>query len=162
MSIAVYGLSADPPTNGHLRLISYGAAHHETLYVVLANNPQKRYTFSANDRLEMLIEMTRDFRNVKVAELKPTMLLVRFAASVNASILLRGIRTARDQEYESGMSHFNEWLAPTIRTVYVPAAPGQPYLSSSLVKSLVGMDEWRTYVPALVPPCVMKRLEKMI
>ena len=155
---AIYGLSGDPITNGHLRVIRYGHQNFDKLYVVLADNFAKKYTFPCHDRWEMLREVVKGMENVEVCVLEPKRLLVSFAVEKAAHTLLRGIRNTVDHDYESMMAAFNEWLAPTIRTAYIGPEPGQPFVSSSFVKSLVGLEEWQSYVSKLVPPCVMPHL----
>jgi len=159
-NVAVYGLSGDPATNGHLRVIEYGSRNFDRLYVVLANNPQKRYSFTPADRLQMMREITAGMEHVEVVFLPESRLLVKFAASKGASTLLRGIRNNSDHDYEAMMADFNEWVEPGIRTVYIGPTPGEPFVSSTFVKDLVGMEDWIEYVAALVPSCVMPFLHR--
>jgi pantetheine-phosphate adenylyltransferase len=109
----------------------------------------------------MLQQMTTQFPNVEVIALDPARLLIQFASQVKASVLLRGIRNSTDHDYEQMMAHFNEWMEPAIRTVYIGPEPGQPFVSSSFVKQLVGMEDWNAYVHALVSKCVMPYLRKL-
>lgn len=157
---AVYGLTGDPITFGHLRVIDYGVANFGTLHIIVAENAQKKPVFNVSERTLMIQEATRHLPRVRVSVLPHGKLLVRHAASLGAKTLLRGIRNGMDHEYERMMSDFNEMVEPSVRTVCINAKPGELYVSSSFVKSLVGLEDWRTYVSKLVPLCVLPYLEK--
>jgi pantetheine-phosphate adenylyltransferase len=158
MAIALYGLSADPPTLGHQHVIDYGAKNYEQLIVALADNPTKRYTFTPVDRFVMVQAMVAH-KNVKIVEAGHEF-LVDTARKHKATVLLRGIRNNTDAEYERAMAEFNAWLAPGIQTVWVGPPPNLPNIvSSTFVKGLVGLDGWRAIVSKLVHPAVMPYLQ---
>lgn len=157
-AVAVFALTGDPPTNGHVRVIRYGSDNFDTLYVALADNPAKQHSFSLDTRFSMLKSIVEPFPNAIFMCLPSSRLLVRFASEAGAKTLLRGVRNGADHEYERMMAEFNEWLYPSIRTVCVGPDPGKPFVSSSFVKSLIGLEGWTEYVAELVPPCVMPYL----
>ncbi|NIO12688.1 MAG: pantetheine-phosphate adenylyltransferase, partial [Xanthomonadales bacterium] len=99
-------------------MIEQGAALFERLIVSVGVNPNKRYTFSVEERLEMLRECTRDYPNVEVDSFEAK-LLVRYAKSKGARYILRGIRSEEDYRFEHAMRNVNEDLAPEISTVFL-------------------------------------------
>ncbi len=153
----VYAGSFDPPTEGHMYMIEQGAALFERLIVSVGVNPNKRYTFSVEERLEMLRECTRDYPNVEVDSFEAK-LLVRYAKSKGARYILRGIRSEEDYRFEHAMRNVNEDLAPEISTVFLIPPREICELSSSFVKGLVGFEGWKEVVKPYVPEAVYERL----
>ncbi len=157
MRKAVYAGSFDPITNGHLWMIMRGAMLFDRLVVAVGQNPDKRYTFSLEDRLRMLRESVRGIRGVCVDSFQSEF-LVNYARSVGAQFILRGIRDARDYEFERGMRHINADLQPGVTTVFLIPPRSIAEVSSSLVKGLVGVSGWRRVVQRYVPPSVYRLL----
>jgi len=151
--VAIYPGSFDPITNGHLDLIGRGARLFSKLIVAILENDAKEPLFSVAERMEMLREATRGFANVEVDSFRG--LLVNYAASRGATVLLRGIRAISDYEYELQMALMNTRLAPGIETVFLMSGEAYSFLSSRLVKQVfsLGGD-----VSGLVPPLVATRL----
>src|SRR5687767_4626539 len=98
-SLAVYAGSFDPLTVGHLWMIEEARRLFPTLLVAIGINPDKKYHFSLEERLEMLRESTRAFGNVRVASFA-NLYLVDYAQSIGATHILRGIRSQGDYEFE--------------------------------------------------------------
>src|SRR5262245_21857889 len=111
--LAVYAGSFDPLTIGHLWMIEQGVALFPQLVVASGINPDKRYTFTLDERLEMLRQSTRRFRNLKVTSFTNAF-LISSAQSIGASYILRGIRSAADFEFERAMRNINGDLSPRI------------------------------------------------
>jgi len=155
--IAVYPGSFDPITNGHLDLIERASRLFERLIVAILRNEAKKPLFSVEERLEMAREVLRDYPNVEVASFGG--LLVEFAASRGARVILRGIRAISDYEYELQMALMNRRLAPEIETVFLMAAEDYSFLSARLVKEVVALGG---DVSGLVPPLVEERLRKRL
>jgi pantetheine-phosphate adenylyltransferase len=153
--IAVYPGSFDPPTCGHLDIIRRAAAMFETLYLTVFTNPEKRSSFSDDERVEMLTEMTNDLPGVIVETCSK--LLVDYAQERGAGIIIRGLRAVSDFDYEFTMALMNKKLAPAVETLFLVTNPEYLYLSSSKVKELAsfGAD-----IKGLVPPCVETRLRQ--
>src|SRR5579871_6777568 len=97
--VAVYGGSFDPLTIGHTWMIEEGSRLFDRLIVALGVNPEKRYTFSVEERLSMLRVSTGHLRNVEVASIG-NQFLISYAKSARATHILRGIRSESDYEYE--------------------------------------------------------------
>ena len=154
---ALYPGTFDPPTNGHVDLISRGSRLFGHLTVAILNNPSKSPLFSVEERVEMLLEVTSSLDNVSVATFDG--LMVDFARQQGASAVLRGIRAISDYEYEFQMALMNRRLAPEIETVFLQPAGRYSFISSRMLKEVfsLGGD-----VTGLVPPNVLKRLRARI
>lgn len=160
MRKAVYAGSFDPITNGHLWMIQEGSKLFEKLVVAIGINPDKKYSFSLEDRVDMLRKSTRTFPNVKVDSFENEF-LINYTNSVGAQYLLRGIRTEGDYEYERGMRYINTDLNPQIVTVFLIPPRELVEVSSSFVKGLVGPNGWEKVIKKYVPePVYEKFLEK--
>ena len=99
---AVFPGSFDPPTFGHLNVIERTISLFDEIDVVVAVNPEKNYLFSAEERVEMLSELTKNYKNVKIHTWHS--LIVDYAVQNNATVLLRGIRNATHFAYEFVLS----------------------------------------------------------
>lgn len=153
---AIYPGSFDPPTNGHLDLIARGSKIFDHLVVAILNNAEKEPPlFSAEDRVEMLRETTREFNNVSVETFDG--LLVEFARQQRAQAVLRGIRAISDYEYEFQMALMNRRLAPELETVFMMPAEKYSYVSSRLIKRVFHLGG---SVEGLVPPIVLERMRR--
>lgn len=150
MRKAVYAGSFDPLTNGHLWMIEEGARLFDEFIVAIGINPDKKYTFSLDDRVDMLKRSTRTFPNVKVDSFENEF-LVNYANSVDARYMLRGIRTEGDYEYERGIRYINGDLNPKIVTSFLIPPRELVEVSSSFVKGLVGPNGWEEIVEGYVP-----------
>ena len=150
---AIYPGTFDPPTNGHVDLITRGAKLFGHLTVAILINPVKNPLFTVEERVEMLKEVTSSLENVSVATFDG--LMVEFARHEGASAVLRGIRAISDYEYEFQMALMNRRLAPEIETVFLQPAGRYSFISSRMLKEVFsfGGD-----VSGLVPPNVLKRL----
>jgi len=155
----VYAGSFDPLTIGHLWMIEEGARLFNRLVVAVGVNPDKRYTFPLEERLSMLRESTRRFRNVSVATFS-NRYLIHYAGSVGATHILRGIRSPSDYEFERTMRNINGDLDADICTVFLMPPRDIAEVSSSMVKGLIGPVGWKPIVRKYVPAPVYRRLLK--
>ena len=152
---AIYPGTFDPPTNGHLDVVSRAAKIFDHLVVAILRNTSKGTPlFTTQERAEMLSEATRGFGNVSVATFDG--LLVDFAREQGASAVVRGIRAISDYEYEFQMAMMNRQLDSSLETVFLMPAEKYTYVSSRLIK---GVYQLGGDVSALVPAEVLKRLE---
>lgn len=155
----MYAGSFDPPTIGHLWMIEEGVRLFDELIVVVGVNPDKKYTFTVEARLEMLRDSTRKFRNVKVTSFS-NRYLIHYAQSIGASHILRGIRTESDYEYERSMRNINGDLDAKICTIFLMPPRGIAEVSSSMVRGLIGPVGWKRIVRKyLSDPVYQKLLE---
>ncbi len=134
MKIALYPGSFDPTTNGHLDIITRAARLVDKLVVGVLENPSKTPVFTTQERIGQLQALTGDLPNVEVAAFSG--LTVDFARSINASIIIRGLRAVTDFEYEFQMALTNRNLAEEIETLFIPTSVHCMYLSSSVVKEI--------------------------
>ncbi len=152
---AIYPGSFDPVTNGHLDLITRGAALFDRLIVGVLQNSAKNPLFSVGERVEMLREGARAFPNVEVATFEG--LLVDFAREQGARAVLRGIRAISDYEYELQMAHMNRRLNPEVETIFLMPDAKYSYVSSRLVKEVFRLGG---SVEGLVPAWVIERMRR--
>lgn len=153
MRTAVYPGSFDPVTNGHLDIIRRSTELFDSVIVAVLENEGKSALFPVTERVEILRECVNDLSTVQVCSFSG--LLVNFLASVNARVVVRGIRAVSDYEYELQMALMNRELAPGTETIFMLPAVEYTYVSSRLVKEVcrLGGD-----VSRLVPPLVLDRL----
>lgn len=157
LRIGVYAGSFDPLTIGHLWMIKQGAVLFDRLVVAVGVNPDKRYTFPLEARIEMLQESTKTFRNVEVTSFS-NRYLIHYAQSLGATHILRGVRSESDYEFERTMRNINGDLDSSICSLFLIPPRDIAEVSSSMVKGLVGPVGWRRIVRKYVPPPVYKRL----
>ncbi len=159
MTIAIYPGSFDPVTLGHLDIIKRASKIVDELIVSVLNNNSKSPLFSVEKRVKMLEEVVKDIPNVKVMSFEG--LLVDFAKSVDAQIIVRGLRAVTDFEYELQMSQTNMVLDNDIDTIFFTTSLEYAYLSSSTVKEAAyfGADISR-FVPEPVIQQVYDKLKE--
>ena len=136
MSIAVFPGSFDPVTVGHVDIIKRAAEVYDKLIVAITANPGKAGSaFTVEERLELLRDCVGDIPNVELGVCGG--ILVEYCREVGAGVIVRGIRTGSDVEYESMLEQVNSRLAPEITTMYLLARPEHAYISSNLVRQLI-------------------------
>lgn len=146
--------SFDPPTNGHIDVISRCASIFERVVVAVVRNPSKEAMFSSEERVGMLEECIKDWDHVSVAAFDG--LLVDFARETDAKVIVKGLRAMTDFDYELQLAQMNRHLSGIV-TMFVATAPALGYLSSSLVKEVAGLGG---SIDALVPDPVARAIEE--
>jgi pantetheine-phosphate adenylyltransferase len=159
MRIAVYAGSFDPPTNGHIWMIQRGLEMFDRLIVAIGSNPSKSYSYTVEERLEMLRASVPESDRLEIDHFN-NRYLVDYAKKKNATYILRGIRSPNDYEYERVMRHINADMAPEITTAFLMPPRDVAELSSSMIKSLTGPEGWEETVKRYVPPEVFKVLKQ--
>jgi pantetheine-phosphate adenylyltransferase len=155
--IAICPGSFDPVTNGHLDLIERAAKIFDTLIVSVLRNQEKEPLFDLEERLEMLRDVLRPYKNVEVDSFAG--LLMEYARKKQARVILRGIRAVSDYEYELQMALMNRKLEPQVETVFMLPGEAYSYLSSRLVREVARLGG---SLKGLVPAIVEKRLRRKI
>jgi pantetheine-phosphate adenylyltransferase len=155
--IAVYAGTFDPVTLGHLWMVKTGASLFDKLVVAVGTNPDKKCFFSLEDRIEMLQESIAGYRNVTIDKYT-NKFLIKYAQSIGAKFILRGIRNTTDYEYEKSLNYVNRHLNSKITTVFLLPPREMVEISSSVVRGLIGPEGWEKVVGEYVPQCVLSRL----
>ena len=156
---AVFAGSFDPPTNGHLDIIQRTSKLFDEIDVLISVNPEKKYMFSEEERLALLTELVKDYKNVQVHIWKG--LIVNYAKDNGANVLIRGIRSTNDFAYEFDLAYMNQNLNPGIETLFVPTKEKYAIVKSSSIKELAmfGGDISRM-VPKIVETALKKKLKE--
>lgn len=160
---AVYGGSFDPPTFGHIDVLKQAVDLFDHIYVVVAENAGKQHWFNAGERVLMLEEVLRESGLQGRIEVRPLLAganLFRYAETLGAQWAIRGIRGPRDLEDERDLRAANRALTPGVRPVYILANPELSHISSSMVRSIVGLEGWQQDIRKFVPEFVAKILER--
>lgn len=154
--IAVYTGTFDPVHRGHLDVITRGSRLFDRLIVGVGINPEKTTYFSIDERVNLIREVVADLPNVEV--LKFEGLAVRFVREAGARIMVRGLRTLSDMEYEFTMSLMNLNLDPEIETVFLMAKEEFSHVSSSLLRQIAAFGgELGKFLPDPVRVALMRR-----
>ena len=133
-TIAIYAGSFDPVTRGHEDLIRRSCEFVDKLVVAVAINSLKKPLFTATERVELIKRVTSENAGVEVHQFEG--LLVNFARSVGASLIIRGLRAMSDFEYEFQMALMNRHLSPGLETVFMIPSLDTTYISSSIVREI--------------------------
>ncbi len=143
----------DPVTNGHLDVVGRAADLFESVVVAVIENPSKAPVFRLEERVALLEEAVRDLPNVRVGSFQG--LLVEYARTQGASVIVKGLRAVSDYEYEIQMAQMNKRIGE-VDTLFLATSPRWSFLSSSLVKEVarLGGD-----VEGLVPDHVRSALD---
>ena len=157
--IAVYPGSFDPITNGHLDIMSRGLNTFDELIVAVARNSVKSSLFTIEERISMIRETFAHDKRLKVDSFEG--LLVDYAASQNARVILRGLRAVSDFEYEFQLAQMNHSVKPEVETLFMMTSVPYGYLSSSIVKEVAShhgnIDE---FVPPVVKAALAQKYNK--
>ena len=148
---AVYPGSFDPVTLGHVDLAKRASALFDKLIIAVYATPTKDLLFDVEERISLFSKTVEDLHNVEVVRFEG--LVVRFVQDVGANVIVRGLRTGSDFEYEFDMAIMNRRLAPEVDMVSFMTSQDHMFLSSSLIKevAMLGGD-----ITGMVPPEVAK------
>ncbi len=160
--VGVYPGTFDPVTNGHLDVIGRAARLLDTLVVGVSVNTGKGPLFPLEERIELVKAESASIaeKNGTAVEVRPFEgLLVDFARAVGASMIVRGLRTVSDFDYEFLMAGMNYRMAPDIETVFLLASERHQFIASRLVKEVAALGgDISSFVPALTLERTLRRL----
>ncbi|MFA0357244.1 pantetheine-phosphate adenylyltransferase [Vibrio breoganii] len=153
----LYPGTFDPLTNGHLDIITRAANLFEKVTVCVAASPSKNTMFSLEERVVMLQESVAHLGNVNVEGFSG--LLIEFAKEKKANLLVRGLRTTMDFEYEFGLTSMYRKLQPDLESIFLTPSEEFAFLSSTIVREVAihGGD-----VEGFVPSSVFKRIKEKV
>jgi len=146
--------SFDPPTNGHVDVIERAIASFDEVVIAIVDNPTKDALFTASERADMFKDIFGD--RVRVETFSG--LLVDFARDTGADVVIKGLRTVGDYEYELQMAQMNRNLTG-METIFMAAKEDWSFVSSSLVKEVARLGG---SVSGLVPDVVEEALKERL
>lgn len=152
---AVCSGSFDPVTNGHIDIFERASQIFDELIVGVFHNIRKKPFFTVEERLELLEEATRHIPNLRVGSFEG--LLPDYMRSVGATVIVRGLRSVTDYEYEQKQEQMLKYIAPDIETVFLLTDPRYSFVSSSGVREIAN---FHGRVTGLVPECVELAINK--
>ena len=157
MKTAVYPGTFDPITYGHTDSIERGANIFDTLIVAVAVNPAKKTLFTVDERMDMLRRLTADMQNVRIDSFDG--LTVDYVRSVGSGVILRGMRTMSDFEYEFQLALSNKALCGDVETIFLMTSVECSFLSSHRIKEVASLGvDISPFVPEIVNKKLMEKL----
>ena len=157
MVTAIYPGSFDPVTQGHVDIASRASALFSRVVVAVYDTPSKKLLFGTDERVDLLLRSVKQIPNVEVTRF--TGLVVEAARRIGAGVIVRGLRSGSDFEYEFEMAYMNKKLAPDVEMVCMMASLPYQYVSSSLIKEVIGLGGDATdLVPAHVMDAVQRKM----
>jgi len=157
MKTAVYPGTFDPITHGHTDIIERGASIFDTLIVAVAVNPAKKPLFNVDERIDLLRRLTADIPNVRIDSFSG--LTVDYVRSVGSSVILRGMRTMSDFDYEFQLALSNKALCGDVETIFLMTSVECSFLSSHRIKEVAAMGvDISPFVPEIVSKKLMEKL----
>ncbi|KAB2823508.1 pantetheine-phosphate adenylyltransferase [Aliivibrio finisterrensis] len=159
--LTLYPGTFDPITNGHLDLIKRSAAMFEHIIVAVAASPSKKTLFTLDERVQLVQDVTQDLPNVSVEGFSG--LMVDFAKEKEANLLVRGLRTTMDFEYEFGLTSMYRKLMPELESVFLTPSEEYAFLSSTIVREVAlhgGSVE--AFVPSVVNQALIHKVKSPV
>lgn len=158
MKRAIYPGSFDPMTFGHIDIIERSSKIFDEVVIGILNNSAKHPLFSLEERIEMAEGLVKKYDNVRVDSFDG--LLVDYAKSIDANIVIRGLRAITDFDYEIQIAQTNKVEYPDLETVFLTTSLNYSYLSSTIVREFAsyGGDISR-FVPAEIIPRIKEKYQ---
>ncbi|MDD2523798.1 MAG: pantetheine-phosphate adenylyltransferase [Endomicrobiia bacterium] len=144
--VAVYPGSFDPPTKGHLDIISRASKIFPKVIVAITENYNKHHMFNLQERVDMMKESVSNIKNVEVDSFSG--LLADYLVKIESFFVIRGLRALSDFEYEFQMALMNRTLNQKIETIFLMPDQIYTFLSSSMIKEIAGLGgDFKNLVP---------------
>lgn len=158
-NIAVYAGTFDPITLGHVDLVERALNIFDQIVVAIAASPNKKPLFSLEERVALSKTILSTYHQVDVIGFEG--LLLDFVKAHGANVLLRGLRTVTDFDYEFQLASMNRYLNPAIESMFLMPAENFMYISSSLVREVASLGGDVTgFVPELIVQALNKKFQK--
>ena len=149
MTIAIYPGSFDPITNGHIDILKSGSEIFDKVIIAVSYNINKQGFLSVDERVDLIKKSIAHLNNVEVDTFEG--LTVEYAKKKGADVLLRGLRTSFDFEYELQLSQTNNALNKELKTVFLITKPEYNFISSSMVREILANNgDISKFVPKAV------------
>ena len=157
---AIYPGTFDPITSGHVDIVSRAAEMFDHILLAIADSQRKSPMFTLEERVNLAKEVTSHLDNVEVVGFSE--LMANFAQKQGANILIRGIRSVADFEYEWQLANMNRHLVPDLETVFLLPSQGLSFVSSSLIKDVALHDgDVSSFLPPIVAEAMLKKMNKI-
>jgi pantetheine-phosphate adenylyltransferase len=153
---ALYPGTFDPITNGHVDITERASRLFDSVVIAIASSEKKSPLFSLDERIQLARGALSHLKNVEVMGFN--ILLTQFAQQQDANIIIRGIRTVTDFEYEFQLAYMNRKISGSIETVFLTPSENLTYISSSLIREIASLDgDITPFVPTEVAQALNKR-----
>ena len=157
---AVYPGTFDPPTNGHIDVVQRSVRMFDKVTVAISDNPAKQALFSFEERRQFFLDECDGADGLVIVSFDHQ-LLVDYAKSIGASVIIRGLRAVSDFDYELQMTLMNRRLDDEVETVFLMPSEQYSFLSSSLVKEVASLGgDVSDLVPGSVKTALQSRFKK--
>jgi len=154
----IYPGSFDPLSNGHINLVERALQIFESVTIAVAINVKKPTVFTLAERVEMIRKVFEGNSRVRVESFEG--LLVDYVATKPKAVVMRGIRTNQDFEYELSITQANRHLSPTFETIFMMTDPQFSFLSSSMVREIVGLGgSTKGLLPDFIEEALKRKLK---
>lgn len=154
----MYAGSFDPFTLGHLDIVERASEIYDEVIIAVSENVSKKSLFDIQEKMEMIEQVLNHSSKKNIQVIKHTGgLTVSLAKELEAKVLIRGIRSVKDMEYEMDIASMNKTQAPSIETVFLMADEKYRFVSSSLIKEVA---KFEGNLDGLVPEIVINRMKK--
>jgi pantetheine-phosphate adenylyltransferase len=156
-SHALFPGTFDPFTLGHLDLVRRAAVIFPRLTVAVATHPSKQHLFDLEARLDLIAQSTAELPGVRIVAIEG--LVVEAARRLDAQVIVRGVRSGTDLDYELAMCGSNRAMAPGIDTLLLAASPAVSHITGTLVRQIAAMGgPLEPFVPEPVLRALGERL----
>lgn len=141
MSKAIYAGSFDPLTTGHVNIITRAAKIFDEVVIAVATNTSKKSLFGAEEKVDLIISVITELEDSNISvKSHPSGLTVDFAKNEGANVMIRGIRSVKDLEYEMDIAEMNKTQNSSVETIFLNAGKDYRFISSSLIKEIAQFD----------------------
>ena len=156
---AVYPGSFDPISNGHLDIIKRASKLFDELHILVSYNFNKHYSFTKEERIEMLNDVCKDIPNIKITSYDG--LVVNYCKENNIGVIVRGMRNYTDYENEFSLFQYNRDICSSVETILLMPTTKNQMVSSSAIKELVTFNSpIDKYVPKILVARITKKFKK--